>query len=123
MARSGGSSLLIPLILAFIIGLLLYFYWGASSQVVSLKTDNNGLKKELRAARNERDNLQYRLNLLREDLDVALQKKEEADRRFQEEEELVQGADAKIVGLKWAWSVYCLCKTLSSSYTTLSPPA
>ena len=76
--------MLVPLILAFIIGLLLYFYWGVSSQVHGLRADNSALKRELSNARNERDNLQYRLNLLRDDLDVAVQGKEDAQRRVEQ---------------------------------------
>ena len=99
MARGGSGSLVIPLLLAVVVGILLYFYWGVSTQVHSIRADNNGLKRELSNARNERDNLQYRLNLLKEDLEVALQGKEELQRRTQEQSEKAAGAEGKLVRL------------------------
>ena len=63
----------------------------------SLRTDNHAMKKELSNARNERDNVQYRLNLLKEDLEVALQRKEEADRREKEEHESAELAKGQLV--------------------------
>lgn len=77
---------MVPIILAFVVGVLLYLYWGVSSQLGSLQGDNRELKRDLAGARNERDNLQYRLNLLREDLDVALQKRDDLEQRAEEEQ-------------------------------------
>ena len=98
MAR-GSGSLVIPLLLALVVGILLYFYWGVSTQVHSIRADNNALKRELSNARNERDNLQYRLNLMKEDLDMALQGKEELKQRTQEEREKLEEAEEKLVRL------------------------
>ena len=98
MAR-GSGSLVIPLLLALVVGILLYFYWGVSTQVHSIRTDNNALKRELSNARNERDNLQYRLNLMKEDLEVALQGKEELKQRTQEQSEKAEGVEEKLVRL------------------------
>ncbi len=97
MARGPGGSLLVPVVLAFVVGILLYFYWGVSSQLGNLQADNRELKKGLAAARNERDNLHYRLNLLREDLDVALQKKDDLEQRAQEEDARREAAEDKAV--------------------------
>ncbi len=97
MARGPGGSLLVPILLAFVVGILLYLYWGVSSQLGDVQADSRGLKRDLAGARNERDNLQYRLNLLREDLDVALQKKDELEGRAQEEEANRQAAEDKVV--------------------------
>lgn len=55
------------------------------------------MKKELSNARNERDNVQYRLNLLKEDLEVALQRKEEAERREKEEHQSAEQAKGQLV--------------------------
>ena len=55
------------------------------------------MKKELSNARNERDNVQYRLNLLKEDLEVALQRKEEAERREKEEHQSAEQAKGRVV--------------------------
>ena len=63
----------------------------------SLRTDNQVMKKELSSARNERDNIQYRLNLLKEDLELAVQRKEEAERKEKEEHESAEQARGQLV--------------------------
>ena len=55
------------------------------------------MKKELSSARNERDNIQYRLNLLKEDLELAVQRKEEAERKEKEEHESAEQAKGQLV--------------------------
>ena len=55
------------------------------------------MKKELSSARNERDNIQYRLNLLKEDLELAVQRKEEAERKEKEEHESAEQARGQLV--------------------------
>lgn len=110
MAR-GGGSLLFPLVLAFIIGILLYFYWGVSSQLRGLREGDRDLRRELSNARNERDNLQYRYNLLKEDLNVASDGKQEALQRAEEQERNFLESEQKLVrgGAKWEGLVQCPC--------------
>ena len=67
------------------------------STCASLRTDNQVMKKELSNARNERDNIQYRLNLLKEDLELAVQRKEEAERKEKEEHESGEQARGQLV--------------------------
>lgn len=87
MARSHAGSLLVPLVLAVLIAILMYFYWGASSELRGLRTKKVDLDRDMMTVRSDRDNLQYQLSLLKQDLDTASKKQEELESGLKMESE------------------------------------
>ena len=87
MARGNPGSLLVPLVLAVLVALLLYFYWGASSELRGLRSKKIDLDRDVLAARSELENLQYQFKLIKEDMDSASSKVEMAGREMKAMEE------------------------------------
>ena len=87
MARSHAGSLLVPLVLAVLIAILMYFYWGASSELRGLRSKKADLDRDIITARGDRDNLQYQLSLLKQDVETASKKQEELEAGLKTEAE------------------------------------
>jgi chromosome segregation ATPase len=59
-------------------------------EVRGLRSANGQLRQELTSSRGERDQVQFRLNLLREDLGAVQQAREEGEQRVQELDDQLQ---------------------------------
>lgn len=85
--------------LSLCLGVLIYLYWRESDELEKSRVANKQLQKELTASRGERDQLQFRLNLLREDLDSAQRAQGESEKRVQELDEQLQEEQGKLVSI------------------------
>ena len=90
---------LLPVVLSLFLGALLYLYWRESSELHQSRLTNNQLQRELTASRSERDQVQFRLNLLRDDLESAQRSREESERHMQEIDEQLQEERGKLVSI------------------------
>ena len=88
---------LVPGILSLCLGALLYIYWRESAELHDSRLANKQLQKELTSSRSERDQVQFRLNLLRDDVASAQRAREESDRHVQELDEQLQEERGKLV--------------------------
>lgn len=75
--RFGSTTFLVSLslLLAFVLGILLFLYLGASSHAEQLAVENRRLKRELLNTHNDKNKGVYKLNLVRDDLEEAVRVK------------------------------------------------
>ena len=66
-------------------------------EVRGLRSANGQLRQELTSSRGERDQVQFRLNLLREDLGAVQQAREEGEQRVQELDDQLQEERGRLV--------------------------
>ena len=92
--------LLLPVLVSLCLGVLLYLYWRESDELEKSRLAYKQLQKELTASRGERDQLQFRLNLVREDLDSSQLGQEESEKHAQELDEQLQEEQGKLVSMK-----------------------
>ena len=92
-----SPRLLVLLALSSCLGALLYLYWRESCELRNSLLANRQLQKELTSSRSERDQVQFRLNLLREDVESAQRAHEESERRAQGLDEQLQEEQGKLV--------------------------
>lgn len=103
--------------LSLCLGAVLFLYWRESSQLQDSRLSNRQLERALTSSRSERDQVQFRLNLLREDVETAQQAREESERRVQELDEQLQEERGKLVSrdcacaLKLSWPARACPKT------------
>ena len=88
---------LVPVGLSLCLGALLYIYWRESAELYASRLVSKQLQKELTSSRSERDQVQFRLNLLRDDVASVQQAREESDRHVQELDEQLQEERGKLV--------------------------
>ncbi|CAI8004016.1 hypothetical protein GBAR_LOCUS3814 [Geodia barretti] len=77
-------------VLSSCVGGLLYVYWRQCVELRGLRSANGQLRHELTSSRGDRDQVQFRLNLLREDLGAVQQAREEGEQRVQELDDQLQ---------------------------------
>lgn len=94
-----SPRLFVPVVLSLCLGVLIYLYWREGDELQSSRTANKQLQKELTLSRGERDQLQFKFNLLREDVESAQQAHEESERRVQELDEQLQEELGKLVSV------------------------
>ena len=104
---------LLPVGISLALGVAIFMYWSASSQLQEIRQSNRALKRELTSSRSERDNVQYRLNLVKSDLEQAVRNKEESERRAQELDEQLQEERGKLVSGRG--SGRCPCRSVCDS--------
>lgn len=75
----------------------MFLYWRETSQLQESRLANRQLKRELTSSRGERDQVQFQLNLLREDLESAQRARDESERHVQELDEQLQEERGKLV--------------------------
>lgn len=90
---------LVPVVLSLCLGAVLFLYWRESSQLQDSRLALRQLKRELTSSRGERDQVQFKLNLLREDVESAQREREESERHLQELDEQLQEEQGKLVRL------------------------
>lgn len=107
---------LVPVALSLCLGAALFLYWRESSQLQDSRLALRQLKRELTSSRGERDQVQFKLNLLREDVESTQRELEESERHLQELDEQLQEEQGKLVRLAglnasalFTSSVLCLC--------------
>ena len=98
-----SSRHLLPVALSLCLGAAFFLYWRESGQLQTSRHSHRLLQRELTASRSERDQVQFRLNLLREDLEAAQQAREEGERRVQELDEQLQEERGKLVRERGRW--------------------
>ena len=94
-------------VLSSCLGGLLYVYWRQCGELRGLRSANGQLREELTSSRGERDQVQLRLNLLRQDLGAVQQAREEGERRGQELDEQLQEERGKLVSDGPGLSLVC----------------
>lgn len=97
---------LISVALSLCLGAALFLYWKETSQLQESRLANRQLKRELTSSRGERDQVQFKLNLLREDLESAQRARDESERRVQELDEQLQEERGKLVRRAHACGVW-----------------
>ena len=91
------ARLLVPLSLSLCLGAVIFLYWRDRHELHSSRLVNEQLQRELTLSRGERDQVQFRLNLLRDESSNTQQAYEESERRVQELDEQVQEEQGKLV--------------------------
>ena len=81
------------------LGALLYLHWMQGGQLEAVRTAHSQLQRELTASRGERDQVQFKLNLAREDLEGVQKSREESERRVVDLDEQLQEERGNLVGL------------------------
>ena len=89
--------LLASVVMCSCLGGLACVYWRQSCELHALRLSESQLRKELTSSRGERDQVQFKLNLLREDLGAVQQAREESERRAQELDDQLQEERGKLV--------------------------
>lgn len=87
---------LAPLVLSLCLGALLFLYWRESNELQRSLMTNNQLRRELTTSRSERDQVQFKLNLLQEDMNTA---QKESERQIQGLDEQLQENERLLVSL------------------------
>ena len=94
--RQLNASLLVPLVLSFAIGVLIYLYVTSRSQHKTVLSDYKDLQRSLSDLRSERDSLQYDLNTAKDENNRAVKEKGKA---------LAEAEDARMKLVCICWCV------------------
>ena len=97
MARNFNASVIIPLVLAFGVGVMVYLYGTARSQYNSVEEELKEIKKDLADARSEKESLRYELDTLTDQLEQISKDKTEALQRAESAEEIAHKANKDVV--------------------------
>lgn len=97
VCRNVNAGVVVPLVLAFGIGVLVYLYTTSRSQYNILLEDMKELQKDLANARSEKESLQYELNTNKDELERVLKAKGEALERVERAEVKANEADEEMV--------------------------
>ena len=104
LSRGGvNAGVIIPLILAFGIGVLVYLYGTSKSQYNSVVEEFKEFKKELANVRSSKESLQYELNTVKDELERSLKDKSEALEKADNAEEKALQANVDVVCLNICW--------------------
>ena len=96
MVRS-YANVIIPLVLAFAVGVLVYLYGTSKSQFHSAEEELKEIKKDLADARGEKESLRYELDTLTDELEQLSKDKKEALQRAEAAEENAHKANNDMV--------------------------
>ena len=96
-ARPLNVGIVVPLLLAFAVGVLVYLYGSARSQYSSAALEVKGLYKDLAVVRSEKESLQFELNTERDQLERASKEKNRVLERAENAEDKVQQVQAELV--------------------------
>ena len=91
-------NVIIPLVLAFAIGVLVYLYGTSNSQFHEVEQELKEIKKDLADARSEKESLRYELDTLTDELEQLSKDKKEALQRAEAAEENAHKAQNDMVG-------------------------
>lgn len=91
-------NVIIPLVLAFAIGVLVYLYGTSNSQFHDAEQELKEIKKDLADARSEKESLRYELDTLTDELEQLSKDKKEALQRAEAAEENAHKAQNDMVG-------------------------
>lgn len=91
-------------VLSSSLGGLFYVYWKQCGELRELSSARGQLQQELTSSRAERDQVQFKLNLVREDLGAVQQAREEGERRAQELDEQLQEERGRLVRCDFSWA-------------------
>ena len=92
-----NAGVVIPIVLAFGVGVLVYLYTTSRSQYNGIVQDLKDLKKELANVRSEKETLQYDLNTNKDELERVLKAKGEALERAENAEDKVNQVSGEAV--------------------------
>ena len=81
------------------LGAFLYLHWRQGAELRSLQVAHKLLQRELTGSRGERDQLQFKLNLMQDDLEAVQKSRVESDRRALELDEVLQEERGNLVSL------------------------
>ncbi len=108
MVRSLNANVIVPLVLAFAIGVLVYLYGTTKSQLKSAEEELKEIRKDLADARSEKESLRYELDTLTDELEQLSKDKKEALQRAEAAEEHAHKANNDLV---WKTNVIKLYHT------------
>ena len=103
VCRNVNAGVIVPLVLAFGIGVLVYLYSMSRSQHNVLLGDMKELQIDLADARSEKESIQHALNTNKDELERVLKAKSAALERVESAESKVNQADQEMVCV-------CLCR-------------
>ena len=95
--RNLNAGVLIPLVLSFAIGVLIYLYGTSRSQHKSLLENFRDVQRTASNLRSERDSLQYDLNKAKDESQQTLKEKEKALERAMVAEDKANRANDDLV--------------------------
>ena len=97
VCRNVNAGVVIPLVLAFGIGVLVYLYGTSRSQHNILVGDMKELQKEMANVRSEKESLQHDLNTIKDELERVSKAKNEALEKVETAEGKATQADQEKV--------------------------
>ena len=97
VCRNVNAGVVVPLVLAFGLGILVYLYSTSRSQYNILLGDMKELQKDLANVRSEKESLRHELNTNKDELERVLKAKGEALERLESAEGKADQADVEMV--------------------------